>query len=213
MQIKKFTFNGFQENTYILSDRASNCVIVDPGCYDRYEEDELVNYITSEKLTVLAVLNTHAHIDHVLGNQFVLSRYPVPHYLHMNDLPTLQSVPTYAHLYGFEGYKISPTPTVILKGGESLTFGEMEFKVLFTPGHAPGHVVFYSEKDKVAVNGDVLFKGSFGRVDLPGGSMDVLKETIFNVMFKLPDDTRVLSGHGDETTIGEEKLTNYIHQF
>ncbi len=213
MNIKKFTFNGFQENTYVLSDKTGNCVIVDPGCYDRYEEDELLKYIQENNLNVLALLNTHAHIDHVLGNQFVLSQFSVPYYLHINDIPILNSVTGYAHLYGFEGYKASPSPTVILQGGETLTFGDMEFKVLHTPGHAPGHVVFYNEKEKVVVNGDVLFKGSFGRTDLPGGSMEILKRTIFDIMFHLPDDTLVLSGHGDNTTIGHEKLTNYIHEF
>jgi hydroxyacylglutathione hydrolase len=213
MLIKKFTFNGFQENTYVLSDTKGNCVIVDPGCYDRYEENELIKYIAENKLKVNAVLNTHAHIDHVLGNQFVLSRFPVPFYLHMDDISTLQTIPNYANLYGFDGYKASPAPTVVLKGGENLKFGEIEFKVLHTPGHAPGHVVFYNEKEKVVVNGDVLFKGSFGRVDLPGGSMKVLKKTIFDIMFALPDDTIVLCGHGYDTTIGHEKKTNYINDF
>ncbi len=213
MHIKKFTFNGFQENTYILSDNKKNCVIFDPGCYDRYEENELVDYIESNKLNVQAVLNTHAHIDHVLGNQFVLEQYPVPHYLHMDDLSVLQAVSNYAHLYGFDGYKPSPAPTVILEGGEELVFGEMKFKVIHAPGHAPGHVVYYNEKEKVVVNGDVLFKGSFGRVDLPGGSMEVLKKTILNIMFKLPEDTLVLCGHGDDTTIGREKTSNYILEF
>ena len=213
MNIKKFTFNGFQENTYVLSDKSGNCVIVDPGCYDRYEEDELLKYIQENNLNGLALLNTHAHIDHVLGNQFVLSHFAVPYYLHMNDIPILNSVPNYAHLYGFEGYKPSPTPTVILQGGETLEFGDLVFQVMHTPGHAPGHVVFYNENEKVVVNGDVLFKGSFGRTDLPGGSMEILKQTIFEIMFALPDDTLVLSGHGDDTTIGQEKRTNYIHEF
>lgn len=213
MHIQKFTFNGFQENTYILSDDSGNCVIIDPGCYDRIEEKELLAHISERNLKVLALLNTHAHIDHVLGNQFVVNQFQVPYYLHQNDLPTLQSVSTYAHLYGFEGYKVSPEPTHFLKDGEILTFGEMELKVLFTPGHAPGHVVFYSEKDKVVINGDVLFRGSFGRVDLPGGSMEILKKTIFEIMFQLPEDTVVYCGHGDETTIGQEIRTNYIHQF
>jgi hydroxyacylglutathione hydrolase len=213
MQIKKFTFNGFQENTYVLNDSKGNCVIVDPGCYDRFEENELLEYIQSNNFNVLALLNTHAHIDHVLGNQFITSQFSVPYYLHSDDLSVLQSVTNYAHLYGFDGYKVSPTPTNFLKGGEILTFGEMVFKVIHAPGHAPGHVVFYSEKDKVVINGDVLFRGSFGRVDLPGGSMEILKKTIFEIMFQLPEETVVYCGHGDETTISEEIRTNYIHQF
>ena len=213
MHIKKFTFNPFQENTYVLSDDNDNAVIVDPGCYDREEEMELQRYIEDNNLHVLALLNTHAHVDHVLGNQFVLKNYKVPYYLHEADFPTLKSVENYAHVYGMANYKVSPEPTNLLKGGEILTFGDMEMKVFHTPGHCPGHVVYFLEKEKLVVNGDVLFKGSFGRTDLPGGSMEVLKKTIFDVMFELPEETVVLSGHGDETTIGVEKRTNYIHNF
>ncbi|MFT7344714.1 MAG: hydroxyacylglutathione hydrolase [Lentimonas sp.] len=212
-KVKKFTFNGFQENTFIISDTNGIAVVVDPGCYEAFEEKELFEYIEENKLKVVALLNTHAHIDHILGNQAVLNKYKVPHYLHQEDILTLTSVKNYAHAYGFNGYKESPLPTNILKGGEELEFGELKFKVYFTPGHAPGHVVYHLEKDNILVNGDVLFKGSFGRVDLPGGSMDILKKTILNVMFKFPEETVVLTGHGPETTIGDEKRTNYILEF
>lgn len=213
MKIQKFTFNPFQENTYVISDNNRNAVIVDPGCYEREEELELQSYIEDNDLKVIALLNTHAHIDHVLGNQFVIKQYKVPYYLHEADVPILMSIENYAHVYGMSNYKVSPTPTNLLKGGENLIFGEMEMKVFHTPGHCPGHVVFYLEKEKLVVNGDVLFKGSFGRTDLPGGSMEVLKKTIFDIMFELPDNTIVLSGHGDDTSIGVEKRTNYIHNF
>jgi len=213
MHIEKFTFNTFQENMYVLSDAKKNAVIVDPGCYEREEELELQSYIENNKLNVIALLNTHAHIDHVLGNQFVLRKYKVPYYLHEADFPILQSVENYAHVYGMGNYKVSPDPTHILKGGEALKFGEMDMKVFHTPGHCPGHVVYYLANEKLVVNGDVLFKGSFGRTDLPGGSMEVLKKSIFEIMFKLPEETLVLSGHGDDTTIGEEKRTNYINNF
>jgi hydroxyacylglutathione hydrolase len=213
MKIQKFTFNPFQENTYVLSDDKCNAVIVDPGCYEREEEVELQSYIKNNNLDVIALLNTHAHVDHVLGNQFVMKTYKVPYYLHEADVPILLSVENYAHVYGMGNYKVSPDPTHILKGGEILTFGGMTMKVFHAPGHSPGHVVFYLEDEKLVVNGDVLFKGSFGRTDLPGGSMEILKKSIFEIMFSLPDDTVVLSGHGDDTTIGIEKHTNYIHNF
>lgn len=213
MKIKKFTFNPFQENTYVLSDDQRNAIIIDPGCYDRVEELELERYLTENNLTVLALLNTHAHVDHVLGNQFVLQKYNVPYYLHEADLSVLQSVENYAHVYGLGNYKVSPPPTNFFVDGEILKFGEMEFQVIHTPGHCPGHVVFYFQKEKLVVNGDVLFKGSFGRTDLPGGSIEVLKNTIFEIMFKLPEDTTVFSGHGDDTSIDVEKRTNYIHNF
>ena len=157
-----------------------------------------------------ALLNTHAHIDHVLGNSFIQENFNLDYYLHEEDLKTLNAVPNYAHLYGFQGYKVSPQPTTILKGGEKLVFGDIELDVYFTPGHAPGHVVFYNKENKFVINGDVLFRGSYGRVDLPGGSMEILKKTIAEVMFKLPDDTIVYCGHGPSTTIGVEKRSNHI---
>lgn len=213
IEIQKFTFNGFQENTFVLSDKNGNCVIIDPGCYDRQEEKILLDYIQTNGLTPLALLNTHAHIDHVLGNQFITETFGIDHYLHEKDLGTLSAIESYAHVYGFTGYKPSPIPTHILQGGEVLKFGDIELKVLFTPGHAPGHVVFYNASQNFVINGDVLFQGSFGRVDLPGGDLETLKNSIFNTMFQLPEETIVYCGHGPETTIGTEKRFNYIHNF
>lgn len=213
MFIKKFTFNAFQENTYIVYSESGSCVIIDPGCYSSQEESELINFIQENELKPFALLNTHAHIDHVLGNSFVLSQFSIPFYLHDDDIKTLNSVESYAHLYGFEGYKISAQPTHSLLGVENLNFDDIELKVFHTPGHCPGHVVFYSEKDQFVINGDVLFNGSFGRVDLPGGDIEILKKSIFNTMFQLPEATKVYCGHGSETTIGQEKRTNYIHNF
>ena len=210
LHIEVFPFNPFQENSYIISDDKKNCVIIDPGCYDREEEEALLSYINDNGLTPLALLNTHAHIDHVLGNNFVLENFKIDYYMHSEDLVTLNSVPNYAHLYGFQGYKVSPQPSHILKGGEKLVFGDIELDVLFTPGHAPGHVVFYNAENKFVVNGDVLFRGSYGRVDLPGGSLEILKKTIAEIMFQLPDDTLVMCGHGPNTTIGVEKRSNHI---
>ncbi len=212
ISIQKFTFNGFQENTYVLHD-GSNCVIIDPGCNNPHEQDELVSFIESNDLKPKALLLTHAHIDHVLGCSFVLNKYDIDFYIHKEDLVTLNAVPTYAHVYGFPEYTAPKTPNILLEGGETLTFGDIKLKVLFTPGHCVGHVVYYNEENEFVINGDVLFAGSFGRVDLPGGDIETLKNSIFNVMFKLPDTTTVYCGHGTETTIGTEKRTNYILQF
>jgi hydroxyacylglutathione hydrolase len=213
VHVEQFTFNGFQENTYVLFDENGKGVIVDPGCYERQEESDLLSFIEQRQIEIVAVLNTHAHIDHILGNQFVTSHFGVDLYLHEKDLNTLRSVESYAHVYGFNAYKVSPEPTQFLEDGQMLSFGEIDLKVLFTPGHAPGHVVFYCEKGKFVINGDVLFQGSFGRVDLPGGDLETLKKSIFNIMFKLPEETVVYCGHGPSTTIGQEKRFNYIHQF
>lgn len=210
--IEKFVLNPFQENTLIIHD-GEICVIVDPGCYERNEQEALVSYIEENNLKPLAVLLTHAHIDHVLGVDFITTHFQIPYYLHEMDLPTLEAVGSYAHMYGFPGYRPPQQPDVILKGGEELEFGALKFSVYFTPGHCTGHVVYHNKSENYVVNGDVLFAGSFGRVDLPGGDLATLKDSIFNTMFNLPDETIVFCGHGPETTIGKEKQTNYILQF
>ncbi|HIP32195.1 MAG TPA: MBL fold metallo-hydrolase [Crocinitomicaceae bacterium] len=210
--IQKFSFNPFQENTYLVHD-GKNCVIIDPGCYEKQEEDALIQFIEENQLTPTALLLTHAHVDHVLGCNFVLNKWDIDFYIHEKDIATLDSVTNYAHVYGFKGYTPPKTPNQLLKGGEKLQFGEINFEVLFTPGHCVGHVVYFDKKNNFVINGDVLFAGSFGRTDLPGGDMNVLKESIFNTMFKLPEETVVYCGHGGETTIGEEKRSNYILQF
>lgn len=207
MQVKKFTFNPFQENTYLVYDETMEGVIIDPGCYEPHEQDELTQFISSNNIQIKHLLNTHCHIDHVLGNQFVAKTYDLTPKVHKDDFVTLESVSSYSHLYGFHNYLKSPDPEE-LTPGDNIKFGNSELEIIFTPGHAPGHVVFYSEKGKFVINGDVLFAGSFGRVDLPGGDFATLKDTILNTMFKLPDDTLVYTGHGPETTIGQEKRTN-----
>lgn len=211
--VHTFNFNPFQENTYVLVDAMGNCVIIDPGCHERFEQQELSNFIEKNDLTVKALLSTHSHVDHVLGNAYVLRTYNVAHFAHELDVQTLRSVDSYAHLYGFQGYETSPEPSQLLKGGEELEFGDIRLKVFFTPGHAPGHIVFYNAENKFVINGDVLFSGSFGRVDLPGGNIEVLKKSIHEVMFQLPDDTVVYCGHGPATTIAQEKRFNYILNF
>ena len=213
VKVHLFQFNPFQENTFVVYDQEKNCVIIDPGCYERHEEEVLFSFIEENKLKPIALLNTHAHIDHILGNAAVKSKYDIPFYLHKEDLTTLHSVKSYAHVYGFEKYIPSPDPDDYLIDNTELVFGAMKFKIYHTPGHAPGHVVFFNDENKFVINGDVLFNGSFGRIDLPGGDLETLKKSIFEVMFHLPDDTVVHCGHGPETTIGKEKKDNYIHQF
>jgi len=210
--VEKFTFNPFQENTYVVHDE-NVCVIIDPGCYHSHERDELISYIASKNLKPEAVLLTHAHLDHIFGCDFVSKHYNIDVYLHEKDLYTLEMGERSASTYGIPGFVQPETPSKLLKGGENLKFGSIEFDVLFTPGHCVGHVVFVNEENDFVINGDVLFTGSFGRTDLPGGDMATLKDSIFNVMFNLPESMLVYSGHGPETTIGQEKRTNYILQF
>jgi glyoxylase-like metal-dependent hydrolase (beta-lactamase superfamily II) len=213
MRIQKFIFNEFQENTYVISDQDKNCVIVDPGCYYPEERNELENYISQNALKPVALLNTHCHIDHILGNAWVINKYKIPFYIHEKDLVTLNAVPSYAPIYGYPGFEASPQPTHLIEHGDVLRFGKLSFEVLFGPGHAPGHVAYYNDSQKVLINGDILFKGSFGRFDLPNGDLPTLKKTITEMLFNLPDDTLVYCGHGPETTIGMEKLSNPIQYY
>ncbi|WP_187261187.1 MBL fold metallo-hydrolase [Pontibacter beigongshangensis] len=207
MKVTCLTFNPFQENTYLLHDDTKECIVIDPGCYEKQEQQELKQYIAEHGLKVVRLLNTHCHIDHVLGNKFVADTYGVELEIHETDLQTLRSVPVYAPSYGFPMYA-EQAPGAFLKEGEPVTFGNTELQVFFTPGHAPGHVVFYSEKDKACIGGDVLFRSSIGRTDLPGGDFDTLIRSIHTKMFTLPDDVTVYPGHGPETTIGFEKKHN-----
>lgn len=212
VHVEKFVFNAFQENTFIVHDGV-NCVIIDPGCYERSEYAELKSFLENNTLTPQALLLTHAHIDHVLGCSVILDEYDIPFYIHEKDVVTLNAVGSYAHVYGFPGYLEPKMPDHVLQGGEVLEFGEIKFNVYFTPGHAPGHVVYHDPRNNFVINGDVLFAGSFGRVDLPGGNLTTLKDSIYNTMFNLSDETVVYCGHGPETTIGREKVSNFIHQF
>ena len=213
VHVSVFPFNAFQENTIVVSNDQGEAIIFDPGCYSKDEENELSDFIAENELSVLAVLYTHAHIDHILGAAFVQKRYNAPAYLHKLDHETWNSVASYAHVYGFEGYQLETVPAHSLEDGQELQIGSFKIHVRHTPGHAPGHVVYYFEEDKFIINGDVLFKGSFGRVDLPGGNLETLKSSIFNILFKYPEETVVYCGHCPETIFGHEKRTNYIHQF
>jgi len=206
LKIQSFSFNPFQENTYVVGS-GTEAIIIDPGNSDRHESDELDAYIAEEKLKVKYLLNTHCHIDHVLGNYHVKEKYKVPFLIHENDLPVLRAVKTYASNYGFPLYT-ECLPDSFLKEGDEIILGDTKAKVLFVPGHAPGHIAFYFKEEKKLFSGDVLFRSSIGRTDLPGGDFDTLIDSIHQKLFTLPDDVTVYSGHGPTTTIGVEKVTN-----
>lgn len=208
ISVKKFTFNPFQENTYVLFDETKECVIIDPGCYTTQEKENLVNFIKNNDLTVKNILSTHSHIDHVLGNSFVAKEFNVNLIIHENDLETLNRIPEYAPMYGFTDYEISPQPISFFDVEKGYSFGNSHLAMAYVPGHAPGHVVFISENDEFIINGDCLFYGSIGRTDLPGGDHDTLINSIKTKLFTLPNEYKVYCGHGPETTIGFEKQNN-----
>jgi hydroxyacylglutathione hydrolase len=207
LKIKLFTFNAFQENTYVVFDETREAVIIDPGCYTKNEKQELSQFIESTGLTVKCLVNTHCHIDHVLGNGYVKDTYKVPFLIHQKDLPVLQAVKSYASNYGFPQYE-ETSPDSFLNDGDEVAVGLGTLKVLFLPGHAPGHIGFYNETEKALLSGDVLFNGSVGRTDLPGGNFDTLVQSIHQKLFVLPNDVVVYPGHGGTTTLGKEKATN-----
>ena len=207
LQVKKFTFNPFAENTYVLFDDTKECIIIDPGCYEKSEERELIEFIESNKLVVKKLINTHCHIDHMLGNAFVKNKFAVLLHIHPIEQALLRAVSSYASNYGFFQYQDS-TPDVFLKEDEFVAFGNQKLKILFVPGHSPGHIALYDATSKTLIGGDVLFENSIGRSDLPGGNFNTLINSIREKFFALPDDVTVYCGHGEETSIGFEKRTN-----
>jgi len=207
LHIKTFEFNPFLENTYVVYDDTLEGVIIDPGCYEHAEKEELDNFIKGKKVTIKYLLNTHAHIDHVLGNYHVKEKYKVPFLMHKKDEPVLKAVKSYSPNYGFTNYT-EALPDQFLEESDEVTFGKSKFSVLFLPGHAPGHIGFYNASEKILFGGDVLFRRSVGRTDLPGGNHEVLINSIHQQLFVLADDIVVYPGHGPTTTIGEEKNSN-----
>ena len=207
IKIQSFEFNPFSENTYVLSDETGECIIIDPGCLENSEKDALTNYIKKNELRVVKLVNTHCHIDHVFGNKFVKEQYDVSLTIHKLDEATLEAVQVYAPIYGFNNYEPSKADHFIDEG-ESLQFGKSFLEVIFVPGHAPGHIVLVDKIQKFCIGGDVLFRESIGRTDLPGGDHDTLITNIKEKMFALDDDLVVHPGHGPTTTIGHEKRHN-----
>ncbi|MCK9448855.1 MAG: MBL fold metallo-hydrolase [Bacteroidales bacterium] len=205
--IKKFVFNPFQVNTYVVYDQSGECVLIDPACSDVYEEKALTDFISQHRLTPVHLLITHAHIDHILGNAFASETYGIPLAAHPDSHQYLTNAKEYALSFGLQLEKVCH-PTVDLHDGQLIHFGHSQLKVLHTPGHANGSLCFYLHDEDVLISGDVLFNQSIGRTDLPGGDYDLLKKSIWEKLFVLPDHTRVLPGHGPETTIGNEKITN-----
>ncbi|TAL58607.1 MAG: MBL fold metallo-hydrolase [Bacteroidetes bacterium] len=207
IQIQAFTFNPFDENTYILYDDTKECVIIDPGCSNNSEQKELVQFIADEGLKPVKLLNTHCHIDHVFGNAFIAKKYNLGLEIHKDDLQTLHSLPQVSHIYGLNAEE-SVDPSNFLKEGDQIKFGNSVLDIVFTPGHSPGSICFISHADKFIIGGDVLFYGSIGRTDLPGGDHAMLLSCIRKKLFILGDDYAVFSGHGQKTSIGFEKKHN-----
>jgi glyoxylase-like metal-dependent hydrolase (beta-lactamase superfamily II) len=195
------------ENTYVLFDETNECIIIDPGCYEREEENKLVEFINEKNLLVKKLINTHCHIDHVLGNAFVKKTFGVSLVIHPKEEHQLRAVKSYAPNYGFALFKDVEADSFINEG-EHVSFGNQQLQVLFVPGHSPGHIALYHAQSKILIGGDVLFENSIGRTDLPGGDQNTLIKSLHQKFFTLPDDVTVYCGHGSQTSIGFEKRTN-----
>jgi len=206
--IKKFTFNMFDENTYILYDEESKeSAVVDPGCSNKSEEIELENFIFNNDLKIKYLINTHCHIDHILGCEFVKTKFNPVYYVPEKDIPLLQNAKMQADMVGME-FPISIMPDEFLTENQKLYLGESELSFLFTPGHTPGEYCIYIPNSQICITGDVLFFDTIGRTDLWGGNHEMLIKSIEENLLTLPDETKIYPGHGDESTIGRERIQN-----
>ncbi|MBL0355940.1 MAG: MBL fold metallo-hydrolase [Chitinophagaceae bacterium] len=207
LNVKSFVFSPIQENTYVLYNETDECIIIDPGCYFDEEKDQLKAFVDKTRLKPTMLLNTHCHLDHVFGNKFVAETYGLTLQLHETEKQVLAFAPASGLMWNmpFDNYDGG---FIYLKEGDMIKLGNDELKVIEAPGHSPGHICFYCEKQHFIIGGDVLFRGSIGRTDLPGGDFETLIKNIRSKLFVLPDDTVVYSGHGEPTSIGEEKRSN-----
>lgn len=207
LQIHQLTFNPFAENTYLIEDEAKNAIIIDPGMYGAAENQRFNDYIQHQSLKPVRLLLTHAHLDHVFGLNWIAQTYGLTPELHADDEFIYTSAQAVAMQYGLQ---MDPLPEVelSLQDGMQIEFGGQKIECLLTPGHSPGSISFYSEEDQWVLGGDVLFQGSIGRTDLPGGNYDTLINSIRSKLLCLDNDVRVYSGHGPMTTIGQERMVN-----
>ncbi len=207
INIKALTFSPISENTYVLYNNEGKAIIIDPGCYFPNEQETLKNFLTDNSLTPVYLLNSHCHLDHVFGNKWVHETYGLEPHLHPNEEAMLALAPVSGERWGlpFENYA---GPLHFLNDGDTLFLGNTEIQVILAPGHSPGSICFYIPSQGDLMGGDVLFRGSIGRTDLPGGDSETLLHSIREKLWVLPDETVVYSGHGIKTTIGYEKRNN-----
>jgi glyoxylase-like metal-dependent hydrolase (beta-lactamase superfamily II) len=207
INVKIFPFNPLQENTYILYNQNNQCVIIDPGCYSEAEREKIKDFIAEKGLKPVLLVNTHCHLDHVFGNKFIADTYKLELFIHPGEKLVLDHAPTSGLMWNlpFDNYTGNIHDLV---PGEYINLGDEQLQILFTPGHSPASVSFYSQSNGFLLAGDVLFRDSVGRTDLPGGSPDILMKSIKDQFYILPDETIVYSGHGMPTTIGHEKKHN-----
>ncbi len=207
IEIKQFVFNEFEENTYVLFDETKECIIIDPGCYKVHEQQELSKFISDMQLIPVKLVNTHCHIDHVLGNSFVASKWNLELFMHKEELYTYNSTSSWAHMFGIVMEQM-PDRRMYINEKDKITFGASMLDIAYTPGHSVASLCFYNLSEHLCIAGDVLFAGSIGRTDLPGGNFDTLINSIKTKLLIWPDEMRIYPGHGPATTIGKERKSN-----
>lgn len=208
LQVKKFTFNPFSENTYVIwCDETNDAAVIDPGCFTENEKLQLTEFIKKQKININYLLLTHAHIDHIIGCGFIIKEFKPKFYMPKEELIIYNKSEEQASMFGIKLDKM-PEPESFFNENEKLKIGNSEFQLLFTPGHSPGEFSFYFEKEKICFTGDVLFEGSIGRTDLWFGDFNQLMNSIQTKLLVLPDETKIYTGHGGDSTIKIEKETN-----
>ncbi len=207
IHIERMVFNSFGVNTYILWDETAECIIIDPANYSEEEDKIIESFIESHKLKPVLHLNTHCHIDHVLGSRFIREKYNIPFHTHREERTLLAKAPLMGEIFGFQ-IEALPEPDKTIEPNDFIRFGNSKLRAIHVPGHSPGSLTYYSESDGFAITGDALFAGSIGRTDLPGGDYDMLITSIRKNLFTLPPDTVIWPGHGDSSTIMKEIENN-----
>lgn len=211
MKYQLVTFNPVQENTYLLWDELTlEAAVVDAGAWNRSEEQQLADFVTSHGLHLKYSLQTHMHFDHVFGLPFILREYGLKPVFHVDDADIYRMMPGMMADFGLSVRAEMPPAGKLVNDGFELTLGSSTVRFIHTPGHTPGSSSLYIPDASLLLSGDTLFRGSIGRTDLPGGDARAELDSIRNRLLCLPDDTTVLPGHGPSTTIGWEKLHNYF---
>jgi hydroxyacylglutathione hydrolase len=202
-----FVFNPFQENTFVLADSSGECIIIDAGCYSEEEKHHLTEFISSKNYRPVKLVNTHCHVDHLLGNAYLHATYQILLEAAQADEFLLENAVEHGSMFGFH-VETPPAISRYLSEGEELIFGKSALKVIELPGHSPGSIGLFSPEQKFLIAGDVLFQGSIGRTDLPGGDFNTLINSIERKILPLGDEVTVWPGHGPSTSIGQERMHN-----
>jgi len=207
LSIHSFCFNPFQENTYILYNEQKEAIIIDPGMYTQEDYDQFDHFIKTSGLQPTLLLNTHCHLDHVFGNNYISEHYQLKAHFHSNEQVVLDRLPEASAKWGIpaNAYK---GPVQYIEDNSKIPFGKDQLKVLLTPGHSPGSVCFYIEAQDILIGGDLVFMDGVGRTDLPGSNPLDLIKSIKNKILPLPDQTKIYSGHGPATSLHRERIHN-----